>query len=237
MVHGAWNYCSGAPFSRHFVAHAKVSGTEGEAAAGSLLFVVPRESYEILPDWGGDRTLGMQASGSNSIRVPETFVPEHHTVPKDFIFAKPDDMLEGTPGTRLHGNPMYLGRLMGPFHASLVCTVVGAAWAAVEEYEEVIRSMKTLHDPTLLRADHVDGQRTLGLALGMADAAEAVLLDVADRYAELCNRWARNGTPLSVEDNLRLRAMAQQAGKLTCDTVEMLFHAAGSFTTKKGNRL
>jgi acyl-CoA dehydrogenase-like protein len=31
--------------------------------------------------------------------------------------------------------------------------------------------------------------------------------------------------------------MAQQAGRLGCDIVEMLFHAAGSFTTKKGNRL
>jgi 3-hydroxy-9,10-secoandrosta-1,3,5(10)-triene-9,17-dione monooxygenase len=51
-------------------------------------------------------------------------------------------MLDGTPGTRLHGNPIYLGPLMGPFHASVVSAVIGATWAAAEEYEAVIRSMK-----------------------------------------------------------------------------------------------
>ncbi|WP_424136618.1 acyl-CoA dehydrogenase family protein [Roseomonas chloroacetimidivorans] len=234
-ISGTWNYCSGSPFSTHFMGHALVK-REGHPPS-SLLFVVPRTAYEILPDWGGDQTLGMQASGSNSIRVDDAFVPEHHTIPKDFMFARPEDMLEGTPGTRLHGNPMYLGRLMGPFHASLVSTVVGAAWAAIDEFENILHTTRPVSDPSILRVDHADSQRPLGMALGMVDAAEAALLGVADRYMELCERWAADGTPISVEDNLRMRGMAQHAGRMACDVVEMLFHAASSSATKRGNRL
>ena len=39
------------------------------------MFIVPRKAITILPDWGGDATLGMRASGSNSVAIKETFVP------------------------------------------------------------------------------------------------------------------------------------------------------------------
>jgi 3-hydroxy-9,10-secoandrosta-1,3,5(10)-triene-9,17-dione monooxygenase len=132
---------------------------------------------------------------------------------------------------------MYLGRIMGPYHSSLVSVVVGATWAATDEYGQLIGRMKTLADPNLLRADHHDFQRTLGLAIARADAAEAILVRTLERYMELCDRWAADGTPISVEDNLRLRATLQQAGAMGVETVETLLRSAGAFTTKKGNRL
>jgi len=45
-----------------------------------LTFVVPRDQVKMLDDWGGDNPLGMRASGSNSVRVDEVFVPEHMVV-------------------------------------------------------------------------------------------------------------------------------------------------------------
>jgi 3-hydroxy-9,10-secoandrosta-1,3,5(10)-triene-9,17-dione monooxygenase len=146
-------------------------------------------------------------------------------------------MENGTPGTRLHGNPMYLGRMMGPYHCSLVSVVVGAAWAALDEFETLMLRNRSLADPSLLWADHPDYLRPFGQALAMTEAAETLLHGVADRYASLCHRWQRDRTPITVEDNLRLWASAQQAGGLARQAVELLFQNSLSAPTKKGSRL
>jgi len=234
-LNGRWNYCSGIPHATHFIGTAFLR--EGDAPPQTVMVAVPRGGYTILPDWGGDEILGMRASGSNSVEVKDALVPAHFVVPVANLFARPDGMEHGTPGTRLHGNPMYLGRLMGPYHASLVSVVVGAAWAAIDEYERASNTMKTYVDPDTLRADHFDFQRPFGEALAKADAAEAVLLGAAQRYMDLCARWAKDGTPISIEDNLRLWTMLQQGGRLAAEVVESLFHNVGAFATKKGNRL
>ena len=114
----------------------------------------------MLDDWGGDSVLGMRASGSNSVRVENVFVPEHHVgYLSPGLGGDAGELADGTPGTRLHGNPMYLGRLAGPFHVTLVVPVVGAARAALDEYEEIITTRKTLSMPQIPRFEHADFQR------------------------------------------------------------------------------
>ncbi len=232
LLNGRWNYCSGIPYATHLLCGATI---EGSSAARQV--VVPRSDFEIVDDWGGDRTLGMRASGSNSAVVRDAFIPAHMAVQLDWLAARPDGMEDGTPGTRLHGNPMYLGPMMGPYHCSLVSVVVGAAWAALDEFETLMLQNRSLADPALLWADHPDYLRPFGLALSMTEAAETVLYGVADKYTELCQRWARDRTPISVEDNLRLWALAQQAGGLARQAVELLFQNSLSAPTKKGSRL
>jgi 3-hydroxy-9,10-secoandrosta-1,3,5(10)-triene-9,17-dione monooxygenase len=179
----------------------------------------------------------MRASGSNSVEVADAFIPAHHAVPFHALFASPAGMEAGTPGTRLHGNPMYLGRLMGPYHATLVSITVGAAWAAIDEFEAQAVAGRTAVDPALLKADWTEAQRPLGLAIARAEAAEAILLAGAQRYMDLCARWQAEGSPITVEDNLRLWTMLQQAGRMAAEVVEELFHRAGAFNTKSGARL
>jgi 3-hydroxy-9,10-secoandrosta-1,3,5(10)-triene-9,17-dione monooxygenase len=237
LLNGEWNYCSGIPYATHLLCGATLDGSSPGGAKGVRQVVVPRSAFEVLDDWGGDRTLGMRASGSNSARVRDAFVPEHMAVQLDWLAARPDGMEHGTPGTRLHGNPMYLGRMMGPYHCSLVSVVVGAAWAALDEFETLMLRNRSLADPALLWADHVDYQRPFGLALSMTEAAETILHGVAARYMDYCRRWQRDRTPISVEDNLRLWALAQQAGGLGKQAVELLFQNSLSAPTKKASRL
>jgi 3-hydroxy-9,10-secoandrosta-1,3,5(10)-triene-9,17-dione monooxygenase len=234
-VSGQWNYCSGIPYATHFIGGAFLK--DGQTPPKVVQVVLPRGAYTVLDDWGDDATMGMQASGSNSVRATDAFVPEHHVATLENLGARPDDMANGTPGTRLHGNPMYLGRLMGPYHASLVSPIVGAARAALDEYEDIIRNQKTMLDPTILRADDHDFQRFFGEALALTDAAEAIVLQGCHRYMEYCRRWAADGTPITVEDNFRLWTMIQQAGRLACEAVEVLFHTAGSAATRRGSRI
>ncbi len=236
LVNGTWDYCSGVPHSTHLVVGGMTRRAGEPPKVGHA--VLPRGSYEILDDWGGERVMGMCASGSNSVRIKDAFVPEHHVgFLSPGLASTPESMADGTPGTRLHGNPMYLGRLAGPFHATLVVPVLGAARAALDEYEELIRARRTLSVPVTKRYEHFDFQRPFGQALTLADAAEAVMIRGLEMYAEYCARWAAEGTPITVEENMRLWGMIQHAGRLACDAVELLFQTAGSAAAKKGGRL
>jgi 3-hydroxy-9,10-secoandrosta-1,3,5(10)-triene-9,17-dione monooxygenase len=200
--------------------------------------VVPRSAITIIDDWGGDKVLGMRASGSNSVRVEETFVPEHHVgYLSPGLAGTQESMVDGTAGTRLHGNPMYLGRLAGPFHVTLVMTVVGAARAALDEYEEVITTRKTQSMPQILRFEHADFQRSYGSALTLTDAAEALMIRCCEMYHEYCRRWAEHGTPITIEETMRLWGAAQHSGRMACEAVELLFHTAGSSPARKGHKL
>jgi 3-hydroxy-9,10-secoandrosta-1,3,5(10)-triene-9,17-dione monooxygenase len=232
---GLWDFCSGIPYSTHLVCGALLRAANGPPEV--FCVAVPRNKLRILDDWGGDQTLGMRASGSHSVEIKDAFVPAHHAVPLQGMFTRPEDMREGTPGTRLHGNPMYLGRVSGPYHMSLITPVIGAAKAALDEYEDLIRSKKTTFPPIIPRAEHEDFQRALGQATILADAAENLLIRGGEVYMEMCQRWAADGTLITVEQNLRLWAMMQQAGRMACDAVELLFKNAGTSVTRKGSRM
>jgi 3-hydroxy-9,10-secoandrosta-1,3,5(10)-triene-9,17-dione monooxygenase len=232
---GVWDFCSGIPYSTHLVCGGRLPVADGPPEV--FCVAVPRDKLRILDDWGGDQTLGMRASGSYSVEIKDAFVPAHHAVPMQGLFTRPEDMRDGTPGTLLHGNPMYLGRVAGPYHMSLVTPVVGAAKAALDEYEDIIRSKKTTFPPIIPRAEHEDFQRALGRATILTDSAENLLIRGGEVYMEMCQRWAADGTPITVEANLRLWAMMQQAGRMACDAVELLFKNAGTSVTRKGSRM
>jgi len=236
LVNGTWDYCSGIPHATHCIVGAWIRRDGAAPEVGHA--VLRRSQVTVLDDWGGDRVLGMRASGSNSVRIENAFVPAHHVgFLAPGLAATPESMIDGTPGTRLHGNPMYLGRLAGPFHATLVVPVIGAARAALDEYEEIITTRRTLSVPQIPRFQHFDFQRPFGHALTLTDAAEALVIKGCEMYADYCRRWAEDGTPITTEENMRLWGMIQHAGGMACEAVELLFHTAGSAVARKGSRL
>jgi 3-hydroxy-9,10-secoandrosta-1,3,5(10)-triene-9,17-dione monooxygenase len=232
---GAWDFCSGIPYSTHFVCSARLPVAGGPPEI--YCAVVRRDQLRIIDDWGGDKTLGLRASGSNSVEVKDAFIPAHYAVPLLGMFTRAEDMRNGTPGTRLHGNPMYLGRVAGPYHMSLITPAIGAAKAALDEYEEIIRTKKTTFPPIMPRAEHEDFQRTFGQAIILTETAENLLIRGGEVYMEMCERWAADGTLITVEQNIRLWAMMQQAGRMASDAVELLYKNAGTSVTRKGSRM
>ena len=79
VVSGTWDYCSGIAHATHFMGNAMVAGS-----AEPIAVVIPREQVTVLDDWGGGATLGMNASGSNTVRADAVFVPAHRTAPADW---------------------------------------------------------------------------------------------------------------------------------------------------------
>jgi 3-hydroxy-9,10-secoandrosta-1,3,5(10)-triene-9,17-dione monooxygenase len=236
-VSGRWRYSSGIPYATHFMGTAPLVVARSESSADPptlLVFLLPRDQFEMLHDWGGGADLGLQASGSNTVVIEDAFVPAHHVISADW---RTFDQTDGTYGTRLHGNPMYLGINGGFYHGELVACQVGTARAALDEYERILTTSKTRTAPQVLQFQHRDFQQAFGLAMSMTDAAEAILIHAAETYMAYCQRWAEQGVPFSQEDDLRLWATLQQAGRLTWEALEALWTAAPPDAAKRGARL
>ncbi|WP_217238016.1 acyl-CoA dehydrogenase family protein [Streptomyces sp. AC555_RSS877] len=229
---GTWDYCSGSMWSTHAMLVAPAF-TEADEPLGPRAFVVPRDRYEILDDWGGDLVLGMRASSSNSIRVEDALVPEHLSVVYDFK----DHTLgeEGTPGYRLHGNPVYLGRTIAFFNCELVATQVGAAWAAFDLFDELMAGRPTSFPPIMARTDSAEYHRWYGKMLGQIDAAETLLLGAMRQYTELGRRWERTRQEFTPEEDARLRGVILQGAQLANQAVDLAFSTAGSSAARLGS--
>jgi 3-hydroxy-9,10-secoandrosta-1,3,5(10)-triene-9,17-dione monooxygenase len=227
-VTGTWPYASGIPYSTHFMGQTTVPGEERP-----MLFVAPRSSWTMLEDWGD--SLGLKGSGSHSVRFDRGFVDEllclHDLVMVDL------DVDEPTPGYLLHGNPLYAGRSLGFFMCELTSIMVGAARAALDEYERIITTRQTTWGPKMLRYQHADYQRYLGLAMGQILMAEAAVLHTAEEWTELCRRGMEDGIPYSALDDHRLAVIATQAGRQVHGAVQDLFQMAGSSASRDGQRM
>jgi 3-hydroxy-9,10-secoandrosta-1,3,5(10)-triene-9,17-dione monooxygenase len=231
LVKGKWGYASGAPYATYFLPTVLISGdTGGPPQAGIAL--IPRAQWTMLDDWGA--ILGMRGSGSNSILVEGAHVPKTHVIQLDMLNP---DIAHGTPGGRLHGNPMYAGRCLSFFRAELDAILVGLGYAALDEYIHLTRTKNTLYPPIQPRYTHPDYQRYVGLALGMLDAAERLVLNSADVYMEYCRRGFEGGEPFSLEEDLKLVTSLQHAGRLSWEAIELMFRTAGSSAAKDGERM
>ncbi len=233
-VSGKWRYCSGIPYATHFMGSAIAQG--GDSPTKIYAVVVPRESITILDDWGGEAVLGMRGSGSNSVVVEDALVPEAFAVPFDWDKTGPSF------GTELHGNPMYVGLRHAFYHATLVVPIVGAAKAALDEYEKLLRTRKTTLPPfgetaPVDRWRSPDCQRDYGLAVGLVDTAEELLYAAAGRFMRVTRECHDRGEPYTLQDDARIYAILQHAGDLAARAVEHMFHNGGSSAAKRGERL
>ena len=230
VVNGTWDYCSGVGHATHFMCNTLVPGHEDR---GLLTICTPIENVTVLPDWGDGNIIGMNSSGSNSVRVDNVFVPEHCTCSGDWTH----NTTKPAPGMALHDDPLFCGRIYAVYHAGLVIPVIGAARAALAEYEDIITTKKTYFAPQIPRYQHIDHQRAWGHALALIDSAEAIVLHCGERYMELAERWHRTGEPFSREDDIRMYAMIQQAAQLAARATTELFGAASSSAAKRGTRM
>ncbi|OZC59743.1 hydroxylase [Rhodococcus sp. 06-621-2] len=235
FVSGQWDYCSGSTYANHFMVVAMTPGEQPDEPPHQRLFVIETDAVEVLDDWGGDATLGMQASGSNSVRVTGAFVPRHRSVVYDFRDA--DWGPEGTPGYQLHKDPLYMGRTLTYFNAELVATQVGAALAALDEYEELMLTKASSFPPRIPRVESAEFQRWFGALRAKARTAEIALLGAIAQYTELGVRWEQTGRQFTVEDDVVLRSIVLEAAQLAVEAVDIAFTTAGSSAAKKGSRL
>lgn len=234
ILTGRWDYNSGCTYSSHFMPVAPIAGEDGTPVPH--MFIIPRTDYTILDDWGGEEVLGLGASSSNSITVDEVFVPDYNVVRfdfKDYMWSEHG----GTPGYRLIGNPVYLGRTTTMFIAGLAVSQVGTAWAALDEYEELMQR-GTSFPPRMPRSQSTQYQQWFGRIQQLTDSADALLHATVAELEDRGYAWAEGGPEFTPAEDLRLRGQAAMAARLATDAVDLAFSTAGSTSAgKRGTRL
>ena len=234
-ISGVWNYSSGVPICTHWMGGIALPPEQEGGPPRNADIIVPRKDIQILDDWGGDRSLGMRGSGSNSVKLDDVFVPDNHIV-RSVLLTLPD-WSNGTPGTRLHGNPMFLGVPGGVYHATFTAILTGTAYAAIDEYEEILRKKSIMGRPDVLKMHDPTAQQALGEAMAKTHAAEVIGMAAADEYMQLCRRWQETGEPITTTDTFRIWSLAQKGCYLACDAIEGLWRTASASQTFKGQRM
>jgi 3-hydroxy-9,10-secoandrosta-1,3,5(10)-triene-9,17-dione monooxygenase len=234
-LNGKVSYCSGIPYSTHYMGQALLPGASPDAVpAPMLLFVAPKSEFTILDDWGN--LLGMKGSGSQSIVFEHGRIPAHWGLENAFMVDV--DVSRGTPGLELHGNPMYVGRALACFTMSLAAVLVGSAYNALDEYETMLTTKMTPLPPFVPRKFDADYQRYFGEAIGRIGAAEAALRNCAEQHMELCQRFVDEGIPYSYGDDHRLGCIAREVMVQAWDVMQgVIFRTAGSSAGGKGERI
>jgi 3-hydroxy-9,10-secoandrosta-1,3,5(10)-triene-9,17-dione monooxygenase len=233
-LNGKVSYCSGIPYSTHYMGQALMAGEVADGPPPMLLFVAPKGDWTMLDDWGG--LLGLKGSGSHSITFDHARVPGHWAIERTQMVDV--DVSEGTPGHRLHGNPLYHGRAMAPFTLTLGAVLVGAAYNALDDYERLMNERTIPLPPFTPRKLDPDYQRHFGRAMAKIATAEAALLNAADQHMELCRRAANEGAPYTHGDDWLVASIAREVMLQAWETMQSdIFRTAGSSATRSGERI
>ncbi|MEH1099507.1 acyl-CoA dehydrogenase family protein [Micromonospora sp. CPCC 205561] len=230
ILDGTWRYCSGAPYATHLIGHALVDDGDG-GPPQPLLFVAPRDRWEMLDDWGGQ--LGLKGSGSQSIRMSGARIPEYFG--RLGVHLGEVSVTGGTPGRDLHENAQYGGAPGSSMGLEGAVIALGMAQGALDAYTELMFSQKTMFPPFPARVQDPDYQLWYGRASGLIDTAETTVFAAARRWHELCARPAEEFT---LEEDLRLALICREAAQLCWRAVEEILQpTAGSAAIRAGTRL
>lgn len=224
-ISGTWRYCSGSPYSTHFLPLIPQSGEP------PLWMILKRAQFDVLNDWGG--IIGMRGSGSNSIRVEDAFVPNDHIIEHRYNLSHSGH----TNGSLLHGNPEYAGVFRGFAEGEIAAVAVGLAYASLDEYIDHVSTRKLRGGSTAFKYEHVDFQRALGLAFASADSAAALSTSGGRLYRDNATKSVSGIEDFTTDKALRIASMYFTSEELAWDTVERVMRTLGSSEMLRGKRM
>ncbi len=227
-IDGKWDYCSGSAYATHAMLAVRLDPEEAKGARMGVA-LVPRADWIRLDDWK-DWAVGMRGSGSNGIEVNGAVIPHESMVFGSLIGF--NGSLDA-PGYELHGNPMYAGHPMGYLQLEITSILVGTAYAALDEYERIIRARTTMGPNPVPRYQDPDYQRHWGMASGKLLAAEAILQRMSDFYSQLCAESVVDGTGFDTEKLMTIHASTHHAINLAWEALEIVYRTGG---TSEGGR-
>lgn len=203
LVSGRWAYISGA----NFADWALVTGKIGNDRATARVCAIPRSEFDVQDTWD---TVGMQATGSNTVVAEDLFVPEHRSVARNDLFRGAAADSTARPHT------VALPAVNG---LSFALPILGAARGALEAWRtSAVTRLRNIAPgaPGLSRTTY---DLTLARAAGEIDAAELLL----ERVAAICDRG--DASPLEVVRNGRDCSLAVE---LLVTAVDRLFRTSGT---------
>ncbi|HEU0075035.1 MAG TPA: hypothetical protein VFS30_13615, partial [Dehalococcoidia bacterium] len=192
---GRWAYQSGVDVANWYGCGALLESEDG--APAGITFIVPRSEGVIEDDW---HTMGMRGTGSKSVVVEKTFVPERRAM----LLADVD--AQTTPGSKLHANPLYSTPLFAFISIEVTGAAVGGALGAVDALEELGRTKPVRSrgggggETPAMQSSLPSFRRRLGEAKSLADAARSLLLSESERLMTLSAECKAAGRKMTREE-------------------------------------
>lgn len=233
LLSGTWRYCSGSPYSTHFFPTVTIPATETEEAYQAWV-VVDRADYTVMDDWG--RVIGMRGSGSNGITMSDVFVPTHR-VSRDTWSVEAS---APSIGYEIHKNPTYSGVFFGFAEGEVAAVSIGLGYAALDEYERIIRkSIVPFAAPgtRTLRVDSDEWRRVLSMAMSQVDTAAAALMNYGKQFEEFARQSAEGDGRFDSSRAMRLNGGYLVAEELVWEAMQSLIRTAGTGPSADGQAL
>jgi 3-hydroxy-9,10-secoandrosta-1,3,5(10)-triene-9,17-dione monooxygenase len=226
-VKGTWDYASGCDLATHFIGGCMIQEPDATIPDLGAFIVFKRDQYRIVDNW---HVIGMQGTSSRRLVIEEMFVPAHRALA---VYHANGQYVHPRPGSLLHANPLYRGRITSLLVSEVGAVAVGIGRGALDIYEEILRTKKTSFAPFHARSMELEYQRHFGEALSLLDTAEAALLQMASDYTERARRDAEDGIPFTDEDDRRFLQVEQQCIRLCWEAVDLMFRTSGTSAAAK----
>jgi alkylation response protein AidB-like acyl-CoA dehydrogenase len=212
-INAHWKWGSGVTHSNWCIGMAMLPG-EGDTQPKSVWVAFPLSEARVLDTWLAS---GLAATGSNDIAVTDLFVPEH------MVVAASDLQFGTTPGSKIHGNPMY--RMPSTAFLALVTSAptIGAARGAVNIFRERLKTRKVTGTQTIL-SEKTNMQVLLARADVMVRTSELLLQTLAREALEL----AKSGQNHNIGARMAIVAQNAYASRLAREAIRLIIDNAGS---------
>ncbi|MDA8044835.1 MAG: acyl-CoA dehydrogenase [Actinomycetota bacterium] len=191
-------------------------------------FLLPRADYEIIDVWN---VAGLCGSGSNDIKVEDSFVPDARSM------SWPDLQAHKCPGTEVNTSPLFRVPWGSMFLNAVTAPLVGMARGMLDESVALVKQRMAGYLPPGPPTGPFDAKR-MWPAVSMArlaevssdiDSARLQMLDnLGDVYEHVLDRPDRAG-PAAVPLEVRARARRDQvmAARRATDAANTIFSLAG----------
>ena len=226
VVSGYWDYASGCDVATHFFGACSLQTAPDAEPAGMLIALFERGDFDIEYNW---QMLGLEGTGSHRVVVRDAFVPEHRMSRRNLLMPVVDSREQ-----RLFENPMYLGASTNILMAEIAAVAVGTGYAALDEFEEILKRRSAPRSTSKTRAEEREFQVYFGRAMATLDTARAALLGCTRDFMDYCQTEAEGREKFTPEKTARIVLVEQQCCRLAGEAVELLFRSAGTSEARPG---
>jgi alkylation response protein AidB-like acyl-CoA dehydrogenase len=219
---GRWGFSSGVDHAAWIMLGANLERDADLPAEYFLCFVRARD-VTMIDDW---HVAGLRATGSKSLQLEDTFVPEHRSLLLRTV-------AEGTaPGLALHVNPLYHLPWRLVFHAAFPPAALGTAVGMLEGFREYTASRVNRFSGRGFRSNAASCMR-MAEAAAQIDAARVLFL----RDVAVLDRFVPDGRPLHPGTAERISYDAAYVIDACSRAVLRLFRGSGARALYESNPL
>jgi len=214
VLNGHWPFSSGVESCDWNMLASVVSSDDEADGIEYRIFLLNSSEYKINDTWNAT---GLCGTGSNDVRVVDTFVVEKMTIAVSDLTGGP------TPGSNVNPNALYALPVFSLFPYVLSGVGLGNAQACLNDYVEFARHRASTYNRAKL-SDLQTTQIKIAEASAKVDAARLVMrTNCIDAMAD-----ARRGHIPDLSVKTRLRRDGAFSVNLCTEAVSLLFAASGA---------